>query len=126
MSKRTPNQAMADTMAAWQLPDAEAERVNKAYQNFYAEQRILQPFKDARQRLRDRAAQYARMARASQLAHSRSTEPHIKKMHLADSVRYYASYRAFRVSSSSILYALEDAELEMRKAQTVETLRAMA
>jgi len=125
MSNRTPNQAMADTMASWQLPDAEAERVDKAYRNFYAEQ-ALQPFRDARQRLRDRAARYARMARASELAHNRSTEPHIKKMHLSDSVRFYASYRAFSVASSSIFHALRDAEKEMRKHDTVAKLRAMA
>ena len=39
MSKRTPNQAMADTMAYWKLPDAEAKRVDKAYQEFYGEQK---------------------------------------------------------------------------------------
>lgn len=27
--KRTPNQAMADTMAAWQMPDAEADRMER-------------------------------------------------------------------------------------------------
>ena len=42
MSKRTPNQAMADTMAAWRLPDAEAERVDKAYRKFYEEQKRKQ------------------------------------------------------------------------------------
>jgi len=84
----------------------------------------LQPFRDARQRLRDRAARYARMARASELAHNRSTEPHIKKMHLSDSVRFYASYRAFSVASSSIFHALRDAEKEMRKHDAVARLRA--
>ncbi len=86
----------------------------------------LQHFRDARQRLRDRAAQYARMARASELAHNRSNEPHIKRMHYTDSLRYYASYRAFSVASSSIFHALKDAEKEMQKANTVATLRAMA
>ena len=86
----------------------------------------LQPFRDARQRLRDRAARYARMARASELAHNRSTEPHIKKMHRSDAVRFYASYKAFSVASSSIFHALRDAEKEMKKHQVVETLRAMA
>lgn len=126
MSKRTPSQAMADTMNAWRLPDAEAERVDKAYRNFYAEEAILKPFRDARQRLRDRAAQYARMARASESAYHRSTQSHIKKMHWSDSNRYYASYRAFSVASSAIFHALKDAEREMRKHDTVAKLRAMA
>ena len=86
----------------------------------------LRPIRDARQRLRDRAAQYARMSRASELAHRRSAEPHIKKMHLSDSARFYASYRAFSVASSSIFHALKDAEKEMQKTQMVNTLRAMA
>jgi len=126
MSKRTPNQAMADTMAAWQLPDAEAEQADNAYRNFYAEQRTLKPFRDARQRLRDRAAQCARMARKSETAGNLSTEPHIKQMHLSDAVRNYARYNAFRTASSSIFHALADAEKEMRRHDAVAQLRAMA
>ena len=86
----------------------------------------LKPFRYARQRLRDRAAQYARMARASETAGNFSTEPHIKQMHLSDAVRYYASYNAYRNSSSSIFHALKDAEKEMRKHNTVAKLRAMS
>ena len=116
---------MADTMASWQLPDAEAERVDNAYRNFYAEQ-ALKPFRDARQRLRDRAAQCARMARKSQTAGNFSTEPHIKQMHLSDAMRNYARYNAFSTASSAIFHALRDAEKEMRKHDTVAKLRAMA
>ena len=86
----------------------------------------LQPFRDARQRLRDRAAQSARMARKSQTAGNFSTEPHIKQMHLSDAVRHYARYNAFRTASSTIFHALRDAEKEMRKHEAVEKLRAMA
>ena len=125
MSRRTPDQAWADMMSAWQLPDAEAERVDKAHRNFYAEQRILQPFRDARQRLRNRAAESARMFRKSQTAGNFSTEPHIRKMHMSDAVRHYAYYSAFRTASSSIFHALKDAEREMRKHDMVAKLRAM-
>ena len=86
----------------------------------------LQPFRDARQRLRDRAAQYARMARASETAGNFSTESHIQLMHRSDATRYYASYSAYRNASSSIFHALKDAEKEMRKTEVVSTLRAMA
>ena len=86
----------------------------------------LKPFRDARQRLRNKAAQCARLARKSQTAGNFSTEPHIKQMHLSDAVRYYAQYNAYRNSSSSIFHALADAEKEMRKHNTVAKLRAMS
>ena len=86
----------------------------------------LKPFRDARQRLRNKAAQCARLARKSQTAGNFSTQSHIKQMHLSDAVRYYASYNAYRNASSSIFHALADAEKEMRKTQVVKQLRAMA
>jgi hypothetical protein len=86
----------------------------------------LQHFRDARQRLRDRAAQYARMARRSETAGNLSTVSHIQLMHRSDALRYYASYQAYRNAACSIFHALKDTEKEMRKTQVVNTLRAMA
>ena len=86
----------------------------------------LQPFRDARQRLRDRAAHYARMARASETAGNSSTISHIQLMHRSDATRWYASYNAYRNASCTIFHALADAEKKMRKTQVVETLRAMS
>ena len=86
----------------------------------------LKPFRDARQRLRNKAAQCARLARKSQTAGNFSTEPHIKQMHLSEAVRNYAIYSAYRNASSSIFHAIADAEKEMRKQDTVAKLRAMA
>ena len=86
----------------------------------------LKPFRDARQRLRDKAAHYARCARASEAAGNSSTLRHIQLMHRSDAIRWYASYSAYRNASSSIFHALADAEKEMRKHNTVAKLRAMS
>ena len=86
----------------------------------------LRPIRDAMQKLRDKAAYFARMARKCEKAANFSKETHIQLMHRSDAVRWYASYNAYRNASCTIFHALRDAEKEMRKHDTVEKLRAMA
>ena len=86
----------------------------------------LQPFRDARQRLRDRAAHHARMARVHETKANGAEHQNWYQLYRTEASNHYAQYKACRWASSSIFHALKDAEKEMRKHDTVAKLRAMA
>ena len=124
-SKRTPDQAWGDAMAAWQLPDAEAERLARAEQTHKREMATLRSCREAMRRMRKRAAEHARMARRHEANANKAKEQHFQLMYRSEAVNHYAQYRAYRNSAGTLALALTDAEMQERKATAVETLRAM-
>lgn len=85
----------------------------------------LTEMRETRQKLRDMAASHAWLARKHERLANGAEHRTWYQLYRTEASNHYAQYRAFRWASISLHYALERAEMHERKANAVETLRAI-
>lgn len=85
----------------------------------------LTEMRETRQKLRDKAAFHARAGRRHEVNANKAKQQHFQLLYRSESVGHFAQYRAFRWASTSLFHAIRRAEMHEKKAQVVNTLRAM-
>ena len=85
----------------------------------------LAEMQETRQKLRDKAAQHARLARKHERNANGAKHQHWHQLYTTESSNHYAQYRAFRWASTSLFHAIRRAKMHEKKSQVVNTLRAM-
>ncbi len=86
----------------------------------------LTEMQETRQKFRDKAAYYARLARLHEQKANGAEHQNWYQLYRTEASNHYAQYRAFRWASTSLLHAIKRAEMHEKKTQVVNTLRAMA
>jgi hypothetical protein len=85
----------------------------------------IQEMRETRQKLRDKAAHHARLARQHEQKANGAEHQNWYQLYRTEASNHYAQYRAFRWASSSVFHAMRRAEMHEKKSQAVNTLRAM-
>ena len=85
----------------------------------------LTEMREMRQKFRDKAAYYARLARLHEQKANGAEHQNWYQLYRTEASNHYAQYRAFRWASTSLFHAIRRAEMHESKTQVVNTLRAM-
>lgn len=85
----------------------------------------LAEMQETRQKLRNKAAYYARLARLHEQKANGAEHQNWYQLYRTEASNHYAQYRAFRWASTSLFHAIRRAEMHENKTQVVNTLRAM-
>lgn len=85
----------------------------------------LAEMQETRQKFRDKAAYYARLARQHEQKANGAEHQNWYQLYRTEASNHYAQYRAFRWAATSLFNAMRRAEMHERKANAVETLRAI-
>ena len=85
----------------------------------------IEEMRETRQKLRDKAAFHARLARQHQTNANKAKQQHFQLLYRSEAVGHHAQYRAFSWASSALFHAIRRAEMHEKKSQVVNTLRAM-
>lgn len=86
----------------------------------------LAEMRETRQKFRDKAAYYARLARLHEQKANGAEHQNWYQLYRTEASNHYAQYRAFRWAATSLFHALQRAEMHEKKTQVVNKLRAMA
>ena len=86
----------------------------------------LAEMQETRQKFRDKAAYYARLARLHEQKANGAEHQNWYQLYRTEASNHYAQYRAFRWAATSLFHAIRRAEMHEKKSQVVNTLRAMA
>ena len=85
----------------------------------------LAEMQETRQKLRDKAAYYARLARNHEQKANGAEHQNWYQLYRTEASNHYAQYRAFRWAATSLFHAIRRAEMQEKQSQVVNTLRAM-
>ena len=85
----------------------------------------IEEMRETRQKFRDKAAYYARLARLHEQKANGAEHQNWYQLYRTEASNHYAQYRAFRWAATSLFHAMRRAEMHEKKTHAVNTLRAM-
>lgn len=85
----------------------------------------MEEMRVTRQKFRDKAAYYAWLARKHERLANGAEHRNWYQLYRTEASNHYAQYRAFKWASHSLFHAMQRAEMHEKKAQVVNTLRAI-